>query len=290
MTVLLIQHGASRRAKVWRQRYQQWFEQQGDDVLLLTTEPHNNVDILNLHRLLERANEVVLLAGDGTLHWLVNQLTEEQAQRLLISVIPCGTGNDFARDVGCRELRWRMQPEPALSPRKVDIGEVNGIRFVNAASCGLPADLIRQQSPRLKRWLGKTSYLVGVVSWWLRYRYRGQSEPVLISVLAGRYLGGGIKLAPEATRSQGQLTQVSVTAAKKCRLLSVLWHVLRGTHSQHPLVTVSRADSFVTDAGALEIDGEYYPMTGAAKITLHERFLKVRVPLKNSDNAHGIRR
>lgn len=288
MTILLIEHGASRRARTWRPRYQRWFEQQGDDVLTLTTEADGGTDILTLHRLLERANEVVLLAGDGTLHWLVNQLTEEQAQRLLIAVIPCGTGNDFARDMACNHAQWRMQSADRLSQQTIDIGEVNGIRFVNAASCGLPADLIHRQSANLKRWLGRVSYLAGVLGWWVRYRYRGQTTPVLVSVLAGRYLGGGIQLAPGATREQGQLTQVTVAAAKKRHLLRVLWCVLRGTHSHHPLVTVTTAESFVTEAAALEVDGEYYslsndPLSNAAKITVQKRFLKVRIPKEKTD-------
>ncbi|HAD49336.1 MAG TPA: hypothetical protein DCF92_11185, partial [Idiomarina sp.] len=185
MTILLIEHGASRRARHWQPRYQNWLQQQGHDVLTLKTQADETIDILNLHRLLERANEVIVLAGDGTAHWLVNQLTEEQAQRLLISVIPCGTGNDFARDIGLYRADWRMQPEELLSQRQLDIAEINGIRFLNAASDGLPVDLIRQQSAGMKRWLGKFSYLTGVLGWWLRYRYTGQSTPVLSSVLVG---------------------------------------------------------------------------------------------------------
>ncbi|WP_290654436.1 diacylglycerol kinase family protein [Idiomarina sp.] len=280
MTILLIEHGASRRARHWQPRYQNWLQQQGHDVLTLKTQADETIDILNLHRLLERANEVILLAGDGTAHWLVNQLTEEQAQRLLISVIPCGTGNDFARDIGLYSADWRMQPEELLSQRQLDIAEINGIRFLNAASDGLPVDLIRQQSAGMKRWLGKFSYLTGVLGWWLRYRYTGQSTPVLSSVLVGRYLGGGIQLAPTAKRRDGQLTQVVVAAASKRKLLGVLWSVLRGKHMRHPLVKVTRDNEFTFTASALEIDGELYPLPNAGKATTLKSFIKVRVPSK----------
>lgn len=276
MTILLVTHGASRQAQQWSQRYQQWFSEQGADVLMLSTVVNGDVDILRLHQLLERANEVVVLGGDGTLHWLINQLTEEQAQRLLISIVPCGTGNDFARDMSLTSPAWRMCSEQQLSQQPIDIGEVNGIRFINAASQGLTADLVARQSIMLKRWLGRFSYLVGVLSWWLRYRYNDPKQSVLNSVLIGAYLGGGIKLAPDAKRQGGQLTQIIVKAAPKWRLLGVLWDVLRANHAQNPLVSVEQRGRFVLPPSVLEIDGECYIMTMASEVTVLEQFIKVR--------------
>ncbi|MGM0526532.1 MAG: diacylglycerol/lipid kinase family protein [Pseudomonadota bacterium] len=262
MTILLIEHTASRRSKRWSRRYRKWFEQQRKSVLQLSINTEEKTDILQLHRYLERANEIVLLAGDGSLHWLVNQLTDEQAQRLIISVIPCGTGNDFARDCGLTELNWRMRDETELSHHRLDIGEVNGIRFVNAVSAGLPVDLVRGQSLQQKKWFGRLSYLLGVLGWWWRYQPGKGNGLLLQSVLVGRYLGGGIQLAPMATRQNGKLTRVSVAAAPKLKLLGVLWAVLNGKHARHPLVTIEQHDNYIIKPSVLEIDGEVYDDIG----------------------------
>lgn len=278
MTVLIVTHGANRQAQKWSQRYQNWFCDQGADVLTLSTMADGGVDIIRLHQLLERANEVVVLGGDGTLHWLINQLTMEQGRRLLISIVPCGTGNDFARDMMLCSPDWRMCAEHRLSQQSIDIGEVNGIRFINAASQGLTADLVARQSVTLKRWLGRFSYLAGVLSWWLRYRYADREQPVLNSVLLGRYLGGGIKLAPDAKRQGGQLNQVIVHAAPKWRLLSVLWAVLRGKHGQHRLVSIEQHARLALPSSVLEIDGECYMLPMESEVTVLEKFINVRRP------------
>lgn len=276
MTVLIVTHGGNRLAQKWSQRYQRWFRERGTDVLTLSTVADGGVNILTLHQLLERANEVVVLGGDGTLHWLINQLTIDQAKRLLFSIVPCGTGNDFARDMMLYTPDWRMCGEQHLSQLPVDIGQLNGIRFINAASYGLTADLIDRQSCTLKRCFGRFSYLIGVLNWWLRYRYDGQDKPVLLSVLAGAYLGGGIKLAPNANRQAGKLTQVTVQAAPKWRLLSVLWAVLRRQHACHPLVTMEQGERFVMPPSKLEIDGEPYTLAIGSEVTVLEQFITIR--------------
>ena len=279
MTVFLITHGASATAQRWRDRYQRWFEKRRQTVLQLTTGATQDNDILTLHRYLERANEVLILAGDGTLHWLVNQLTEAQAQRLILSPIPCGTGNDFARDLGLLRADWRMREDEQLTLASVDIGELHGTRFVNAASRGLAADLVQRQGVRSKLWFGRVSYVLGVLAWWMRYQYQPQqaNTPVLQSLLVGRFLGGGLCLAPQADRRHGLLTRVTVSAAPRRQLLGVLWAVLRGRHAAHPLVRIEQQQEFLLQASALEIDGEYYadPIAGAANVL--RGFITVRV-------------
>lgn len=282
MTILLIEHTASRRSKRWSRRYHRWLERQNYTVLPFSISAGEDTDILQLHRYLERANEIVLLAGDGSLHWLVNQLTDEQAQRLIISVIPCGTGNDFARDCGLKKLNWRMRDESEFSHRQLDIGEVNGIRFVNAVSVGLPADLVQAQSPQQKKWFGRLSYLLGVLGWWWRYQPDKTNTPLLQSVLVGRYLGGGIELAPMATRQDGQLTRVSVYPAPKLKLLGVLRAVLNGKHVSHPLVTIEQADNYIIKPRVLEIDGELYRDIGTEIVACVSR-VSCRVRTQKSE-------
>ena len=279
MTVLLIEHGASRRSKKWSRNYRRWFERQQNPqtLLTLTTSAERGVDILQLHSMLERANEIVLLAGDGTLHWLVNQLTEEQAQRLIISVVPCGTGNDFARDVGLTKPDWRMSEDEQLQLRRVDVADINGTRFVNAASLGLTVDLVRDQSVQIKYWLGRVSYVVGLLGWWFGYRYDRGTTPILSSILVGRYLGGGLKLAPGANREDGMLVRVAVKPAPKLQLLGLLWAVLRGVHSDHPLITTEQAERFVIGPDTLEIDGELQRLDTQAECVVRRKFLRIRV-------------
>jgi len=52
--------------------------------------------------LLEKPDVAVLFGGDGTIHWHLAELVDLGVPLL---VIPCGSGNDFARSLGIRSMR-----------------------------------------------------------------------------------------------------------------------------------------------------------------------------------------
>src|SRR5690606_28216745 len=69
---------------------------------------------------------VVALGGDGTVHEVINGLMQaETARRPLLGVVPFGSGNDFAHNIGVP-----ADPEAALeavftgAPRKIDLATI----------------------------------------------------------------------------------------------------------------------------------------------------------------------
>src|SRR5215467_7648607 len=52
--------------------------------------------------LIEQADAVIIFGGDGTIHHQLCTLVELDVPLL---VVPCGSGNDFARALGLRNLR-----------------------------------------------------------------------------------------------------------------------------------------------------------------------------------------
>lgn len=287
MTVLLLCHGAHRRARRWTAKYHHWFAQQGREVRAFYTTNDSSQDAEQLQPVVAQVTEIVVLAGDGTLHWLINTLSADQLQGVAISVIPLGTGNDFARDLGVTDKRWRMQRSERFQRHSVTLGQWGDHLFINAASSGLTAELIATQSLLTKRLFGRFSYLLGVLRWWWRFRpARDNQQPVLRSYLAGRYLGGGIALAPHAERTSTQLTAVTIKQASRWQLLGVLWAVLRQTHTNgdkpHPLVEVNKVtESRLTDK-LIEMDGEGYRLTAnnqpQDRIRVRPNYLTVLTP------------
>src|SRR5215470_14861036 len=73
--------------------------------------------------LIEQADAVVIFGGDGTVHHQLATLVELDVPLL---VVPCGSGNDFARALGLRKLRDSVAAWQSFShgsnPRKVDLG------------------------------------------------------------------------------------------------------------------------------------------------------------------------
>ncbi|HEY7509628.1 MAG TPA: diacylglycerol kinase family protein [Vicinamibacteria bacterium] len=101
------------------------------------------------------AAAVVIGGGDGTLNTAVEALVGGPVP---LGVLPLGTRNHFARDLGLDgDLDAAARVIAAGHVRQVDVGEVNGRTFLNNCSLGLYADLVRDRETQeavadRKRW------------------------------------------------------------------------------------------------------------------------------------------
>src|SRR5258707_4228061 len=87
-------------------------------------------------RLRQGRSLVAAAGGDGTVHHVVQSVVNNPDATL--AVIPVGTYNHFARDLGI-SLEWRAALEVALNgeTRIIDTARVNDRFFVNNVSLGL---------------------------------------------------------------------------------------------------------------------------------------------------------
>ncbi len=74
--------------------------------------------------LIEQADVVVIFGGDGTIHRHLSTLVDLETPLL---VVPCGSGNDFARALGLRSVRdsvsaWRKYASGGNNVRTIDLG------------------------------------------------------------------------------------------------------------------------------------------------------------------------
>jgi diacylglycerol kinase family enzyme len=101
-------------------------------------------------RALKPAPRVLAVAGgDGTVGAVADVV---RGTGTALAVIPVGTLNHFAKDLG-------LPLDPAQAVRviaqgrriRVDVGEVNGRAFVNNASLGLYADIVRKRKRHQRR-------------------------------------------------------------------------------------------------------------------------------------------
>lgn len=98
------------------------------------------------------AGAVIAAGGDGTVSAVASALAGTGAA---LGVLPLGTLNHFARDLGVpADLEGAARVIAAGVVRRVDVGEVNGRRFVNNSSVGLYPRVV-QRRRRLRARLGK---------------------------------------------------------------------------------------------------------------------------------------
>ncbi len=97
---------------------------------------------------------VVAAGGDGTVSAIAGALAD---QKTSVAVLPMGTLNHFARDVGIPlDLGEAAAAIAAGHVKRIDVGEVNGRVFVNNSSVGLyPETVIHRDRERARSGRGK---------------------------------------------------------------------------------------------------------------------------------------
>jgi len=224
------------------------------DVLVTPTTSLNHADELAAAAVADD-RVVVAMGGDG----LVGRVAGTVADRGgLMAVVPGGRGNDFARMVGIPR-----DPVEACSvvldgvEQRVDVGEVDGRVFVGIASVGFDSE-VQERVLRTKVPLGQAVYLYGALATvraWRPARFSCVVEDTDVGVTgwsivvanSGLY-GGGMRIAPNASLTDGALDVVTIRECPRRHFLRVLPRVFKGSHVSDPIVAVHRATSVKLDA------------------------------------------
>src|SRR5277367_5275854 len=122
---------------------------------------------------------ILLFGGDGTIHRHLGRLV---TLGLPVLVVPCGSGNDFARALGLRSVRdalaaWKKFVSSSGNVRSVDLGAIVALSgpaprehyFCCVGGVGLDAEVARRAS-RLPRWLrARGGYILSLLPALLRF-------------------------------------------------------------------------------------------------------------------------
>jgi diacylglycerol kinase (ATP) len=249
-------------------------------------------------------DEVVVVGGDGTVNEVVNGLftaSHGESPDVTLSVLPAGTGRDFSRSIGIRSVEHALETLGDGEIRQLDVGRVDytdetGVKsryFVNAGDVGLGAETAALLNRSSKLLGGKISYFLGAARSIITYQGRpakieADGEIIHDGLLAmtcfsnGRFHAGGMRMAPDASMTDGYFDLLVLRDVPKYALLgSLLPSVYLGRHISHSAVTHRLAQKIrITSPEALlfEVDGEQ-PGTTDISVTLLPGALRVRVPV-----------
>ncbi|WP_410764410.1 diacylglycerol/lipid kinase family protein [Haloferax sp. DFSO60] len=113
----------------------------------------------------EYADTVIACGGDGTLNKTVKGVLDAgKLDEVSLGIIPAGTGNDFADNIGIRGVEHAFSVIESGEKRQLDLGMANGRPFLNSCVCGLTAESSAKTSRRLKRRLGVLAYVLTTLS------------------------------------------------------------------------------------------------------------------------------
>lgn len=190
----------------------------------------------------------VVMSGDG----LVGQIGGVLAGgEVPLGIVPAGRGNDLARVLGIpTDVEGAADVLAAGSARTIDVGELNGHRFLGIASCGFDSEANRiANEAELIR--GNLVYLYAALralAAWRPARFTVSLDGAereftgySVAVANNRAYGGGMFVAPDAQLDDGRLDVVMTGEVGKLRFLANLPKVFKGTHVENEEVTVLRA-------------------------------------------------
>jgi diacylglycerol kinase (ATP) len=189
---------------------------------------------------------LVVLGGDGSLNTALACLwARGDVSQCPVALVPLGTGNDFARNVGIP-----LDPVEAATlarkgrPRPVDLitDDAGGV-VVNAMHVGVGADAATAAKP-LKPYLHSAAFPVGAVvagfrarGWRLRVEVDGRilasgRRRLLMAGLANApsIAGGTATLAPGASVTDGRFDAVVSAAVGRLARVGYALGLIRGTH------------------------------------------------------------
>src|SRR5579863_240488 len=209
------------------------------------------------------ADAVLIFGGDGTVHRHLPHLVELQ---LPVLVVPCGSGNDFARALNLGSVReslvaWKRFSSGIDNMRTIDLGVITpGIMdrrgadspashyFCCVAGVGLDAEIARRAN-RLPRWLrAHGGYVLSLPSALLGFapvamkifspdvenpdEFAARStKPMMVAAFANTpTYGGGMKVAPRARLDDGKLDVCLIGRMNKFKLLCLFPSVFFGRH------------------------------------------------------------
>jgi len=262
----------------------------GIDYRIFITQHHAHAMAIASRLEPARYDGVVSVGGDGTNFHLLNGLLKNSDPPSLppVGIIPVGSGNSFALDLGIRSSKDGLRALIRGRTRAVDVccfdqaGEP--WYFVNLTGFGFVTD-VAATAHQLKRW-GDFSYVLGVL-----YRLMGltfhrmqltldghriDTDNCFVEFCNSRYTGGRMLMAPAAKIDDGWFDVVVVGPLSRLSLMTTFPKIFKGTHGENPAVRFYRAHTaeVLTDPPKpLLPDGEIFGLT-PTRIDIHPQMVR----------------
>lgn len=244
------------------------------------------------------AGEVpVVMSGDGLIGQVGGALARSDTP---MGIVPGGRGNDLARVLGIPSDPARSVAVLAAGDeRRIDVGEVNGERFLCIASLGFDSDAnrIANEARLLKGNLVYAYAALRALAAWrpatftvvLDGEERVRNEGYSVAIANSRAFGGGMIIAPHADLEDGRFDVILTGRVSKLRFLANLPKVFKGTHVDEEEVrelhaAASQVEVTASRRFAVYADGEHLTDL-PAKLRVLPRALRVIAPPRSEGGA-----
>ncbi len=289
--------GGGRGQKVWRVLFP-GLKALTDKITYRMTNYTDDLATLVRTLLADEPDYLIVIGGDGTLSHAVNGFLENDklvSERTQFAFFNAGCGGDFSRQFPPQHVteflnRLTHHEGVACNIGKISCKNQHGKYFINIASCGLSAHVVKYSSSNswLKRLGGGINYFFQSLRGILTYRsvpvtiqfdhhppFEGQM--LLMAVCNGQYFGGNMHVAPMANLHDGLLDVVIFHDFTKLQAFWKLRKIYRGRHLLEQKVKFLQASKVHIESNSeqpifIEADGELVGQLPATFTLLPETF------------------
>jgi len=214
---------------------------------------------------------ICVIGGDGTIHEAIEGLMQsEKSKYLPLGIIPAGSGNAFAEDLGLRDPLDGLENIIIGDISRIDVMRIktrHNINYaVNIIGWGMASN-VNILAEKL-RWLGNIRYSIASILSILKIKLQTVNIIIENQVFDGKtaffialnniHTGKGMKMAPKAKLNDGLIDIILLKKASRLRILKIFLQLFSGKHIYDPLVQYMQVKSFSINSenDFLNIDGE----------------------------------
>ena len=217
---------------------------------------------------------IVAVGGDGTMNEVARSLIGQH--QVTTGLIPAGTGNDFNQILGFPDRFEATHWDIFFGQNtiKMDVGEVNGLYFLNGMGLGFDAQVAAEnyvEPGEVAKGHGKGKYLWHIIKTLLFYKEgrvsilsgekEQESDCFINTISVGRRFAGSFLLTPKAIANDGLLDVCMIRKLNLLQRFKILSMVPKGTHIHDGKVDYYQTDKLTIDFGKkvpFHVDGELY--------------------------------
>jgi len=247
----------------------------------------------------EGFQRIIVVGGDGSINEVINGIMGARVNNFpsnfALGIIPAGAGNNFARELGIKNIKEAFSIIKQNKIDLVDIGKVNDRYFINCFSVGFDALINKiandiktkyQFLPRnlsyLLAALGKI--IIGIPNFQIQIKGETdyQNKVILAAITNSPSYGGIFKINPDALINDGKLNLCIIETVGKIRAFFDLYQVSRGSHTNLPEMKMLKFSFPLTISSPellpYEVDGEVPEPEREYKVNVFPRILPILVP------------
>lgn len=230
-----------------------------DHSIEVNSDSYSTEDILNKYK--SSRSIIVPVGGDGMINRVLNGI---KGTNNILSFLPNGTGNDFARTVKETKMRDGLN--------KVDVIKINNKYCINIACFGVDAEIANDDTyvhnTKIPK---KLRYIIGVPNHFLNYNPKElnisfddkeiEKKFTTVVVCNARYYGSGIKVSPSSILNDSMMEVYLVEKMKKLDMVSTILSMKNGKHETRDGVRKITTDNIFISSNEpidINIDGEKY--------------------------------